>query len=168
VRPLPPFVRTGQAIRLIVAEKLPGGPDHAAQMTDATICRQLLNGVWERGSPVYSSFKNAVEALEEAVLDTSVKVSIESTKGRRLVEDWERGDVFNIRRDAFDLLPSLKPEFCVADLRRVVPKVEEERISLDTILAGIFANDSEMSADNAFKIARDLGAIDGRKKIRDA
>jgi hypothetical protein len=50
---------------VIVAEKLPGGPEHAAQITDGVV----RASAWEQSSPVLESSRAAARALKDAVLE---------------------------------------------------------------------------------------------------
>jgi hypothetical protein len=118
-----PYIGLWPAIRLIVAEKLPGGPEQAAQMTDGVI----RASAWDQSSPVLESFRAAARALKDAVLDTSVHMTGVAPAGRRQIEDFERGNHWlDLRGNVFaGQPPFLAPEFCVPDLRRVVARVAE-------------------------------------------
>jgi hypothetical protein len=116
---MPPYIGVWPAIQLIVEEMLPGRKAHAKRMTGEWIRFGLF---WRGSEPERDSFEIAAEALKEAVLDKRLKM----TSGGRLVEDHERGKHrrLNIRDDIPDgRLAFLAPEFCVEDLRRVVPPI---------------------------------------------
>jgi hypothetical protein len=172
VKPLAPYIGIGPAIRLIVEEKLLGGPEHAAQMTDSWIIHLLRGGAWETDPKVLESFRAAARALEDAALDATVHVvGVDMTSrsaAPRQIEAHERGNhSLYMRENVFAGQPPFDaPQFCIEDLRRVIPKVEGEVEGPERIISKIFHSQSPpLAFKTAFKMARAAGVKEPRNKI---